>query len=339
MTTRTRKLRGFTLIELLVVIAIIAILIALLLPAVQQAREAARRTQCKNNLKQLGLAMHNYHDVFKSFSSGAYSAVDDENGCDDDGYGWAVMLLPFMDQGALFEQLPMTATAADGFSSMEDPRGFNLCVTTNYRKSGNATSFIPGGDSRLTMFRCPSSTLPAVAPSSWKGYDYTGNSDLQNVGYGTSDYKGCVGKEDNGLFVKARDAAGEGRSLNTKIRDITDGTSNTIAIGESSYAGVDGEDFPVWIGITGRDERHLFKVQFPSVINGGTTPSHPELAIDDDCAFSFHTGGAQFLFADGSVHFLSENIDTGFNPAFDDGVSGVYEALGEMNDGFVIGEF
>ena len=151
---------------------------------------------------------------------------------------------------------------------MEDPRGFNLCVTTNYRNSGNATTFIPGGETILSMFRCPSSTLPAVAPATFQGYDYgDSNSDIQNVGYATSDYKACVGKEDFGLFVKARDAASSGRALHTKIRDVTDGTSNTIAIGESAYAGKDGDNFPVWIGITGRDERQLFKTQFPSVIN------------------------------------------------------------------------
>ena len=332
------KNAGFTLIELLVVIAIIAILVALLLPAVQQAREAARRTQCKNNLKQIGLALHNYHDVHRMFPMGAFSAVDDDNGCDDDGYGWSVMLLPFMDQGPLYQQLPMTATAANGFPSADDPRGANWCVFKNY--FDNNGTIIPGGDTRLTAFRCPSSTLPDVVPATFQGYDYaggSGSSDQPAVGYAVTDYKGSVGFGDQGFFVKGSDLAGAGRSAGTRIRDVTDGTSNTIAVGESSYAGVDGENMPSWIGITGRDERLLFKTDFPSVINCGTSPTTPQNAIDDDCAMSFHVGGAQFTLGDGSVRFISENIDTGFDNA--GAVTGTWEALGTINDGTVVGEF
>ncbi len=345
MKTPKVKHSGFTLIELLVVIAIIAILIALLLPAVQQAREAARRTQCKNNLKQIGLALHNYHDVYRMFPMGAFSAVDDNNGCDDDGYGWSVMLLPFIDQGPLFQQLPMTATAANGFTTIDDPRGANWCVFKNYFDSNG--TIIPGGDTRLSAFRCPSSILPPVIPASFQGYDYAGgspNSDQPAVGYATTDYKGCVGINDRGFFAKARDLQEAGRSAGTRIRDVTDGTSNTIAVGESSYAGTDGENIPSWIGLTGRDERVLFKTELPSVINCGTSPTSPQNAIDDDCAMSFHPGGAQFTLGDGSVRFISENIDTGFipDPALggdDLTVSGTWEALGSIDDGNVIGEF
>ena len=111
MKTSLRQYRGFTLIELLVVIAIIAILIALLLPAVQQAREAARRTQCKNNMKQLGLALHNYHDVYNAFPSG-WIAVD--NGVQSahdglNGAGWGTMILPYLEQSALYNQFNATS--------------------------------------------------------------------------------------------------------------------------------------------------------------------------------------------------------------------------------------
>ncbi len=99
-TNKRKDARGFTLIELLVVIAIIAILIALLLPAVQQAREAARRTQCKNNLKQIGLALHNYHDMARTFPAGSLFG--------DDEYGWGTFILPFLEQANLYNKIDFT---------------------------------------------------------------------------------------------------------------------------------------------------------------------------------------------------------------------------------------
>ncbi|MCB1129315.1 MAG: DUF1559 domain-containing protein, partial [Verrucomicrobiae bacterium] len=101
--------RGFTLIELLVVIAIIAILIALLLPAVQQAREAARRTECKNKLKQLGLALHNYHDTFRAFPAAFYRGTTTSP-----GWGWGTMILPYIDQAPLYNQWVMTVSYDNG---------------------------------------------------------------------------------------------------------------------------------------------------------------------------------------------------------------------------------
>ncbi len=108
MAVKTLKWRGFTLIELLVVIAIIAILIALLLPAVQQAREAARRSQCKNNLKQLGLAIHNYHDVHDAYPMSSNHRVSGQN-----GFSWIAMTLPFLDPGPLYQKLDLNRTLID----------------------------------------------------------------------------------------------------------------------------------------------------------------------------------------------------------------------------------
>ena len=327
---------GFTLIELLVVIAIIAILVSLLLPAVQQAREAARRTQCKNNLKQLGLALHNYHDIYNVFPLGAYSAIDDDMGHDDDGYGWATMLLPYLEETNLYNQLPITY--GDGDST---PANFGI----HERYFAANGTILPGSDQPLTAFRCPSSTLPAVTgPFTVPCQDRPGSpcsglnltitfQDFQR-GHATSDYKASAGAIDRGMFLQLKDDDGGG----TRIRDITDGTSNTIAIGEASYIRSDGQ-WGVWIGPNGSDEPVLFKTEAPSFINGGTTVNDMAHAIDDDCAFSFHTGGAQFLFADGSVHFVSENIDTGFVGDDDETVSGTYERLGVIDDGQVIGEF
>lgn len=349
-----RKKSGFTLIELLVVIAIIAILIALLLPAVQQAREAARRTQCKNNLKQIGLALHNYHDVYLQFPMGGYAAVDDSCGYDDDGYGWGVMLLPYLDQTPLFNQLPMT--------SPHDPS----CQPPNwgvFQKTFSTTGGIinAGGQHSLPAFRCPSSTLPDVTGSfsvpcqdrpgdPCSGITLNITQPDYATGYGTSDYKGCVGVNDDGFFIKQRDAAGAGRGKGTKMRDITDGTSNTIAVGEASYIRNTAQ-WGIWMGLPNADEPALFKTSAPSAINGGGNsgdfeyhigPNDMAHAVDDDAAFSFHTGGAQFLLGDGSVRFISENIDFGCpddSSACRSSIDGLYKRLGAMNDGQVIGEF
>lgn len=336
-----RRTSGFTLIELLVVIAIIAILIALLLPAVQQAREAARRTQCKNNLKQLGLALHNYHDVYLVFPLGAYTAVDDDAGYDDDGYGWATMLLPYIEQGNLYQSMPMTW----GDGQLDNGQPGNWGIHQRYFDANG--TIIPGSEQNLAAFRCPSSTLPAVTGSfgvpckdrpgsPCSGLTLNVSAPDYATGHATSDYKASAGINDRGMFSKARDAArAGGGGKGTRMRDVTDGTSNTIAVGETSYIRNTAQ-WGVWIGANNADEPVLFKTEFPSSINCGTTPADMAHAVDDDCAFSFHTGGAQFLFADGSVHFLSENIDTGFTQA---GINGVYENLGARNDGNPLGEF
>jgi len=300
-----RRLKGFTLIELLVVIAIIAVLIALLLPAVQQAREAARRTQCRNNLKQLGLALHNYHDTHTCFPLGAFSEVNNATGYDDDGFGWPTYLLPQLDQSPLYNRI--------------NPQGqFGI-----FQRTFTATAaIIPGGDTVLAAFRCPSSTLPTTSRT-------IGTTALPAyaTGYATSDYKGSTGFADDGFFNKLRDAVRNGCPV--RMGDFGDGLSNTIAIGESAYPGRTGRDFPIWLGIHDEDEVQLFKTNPPSIINCGIRqPGQWSQAVDDDCAFSFHTGGAFFLFGDGSVQFLSENMNTT-----------TYYALGSRNGGEIVGEY
>jgi len=297
-----------------VVIAIIGVLVALLLPAVQAAREAARRSSCGNNLKQMGVALHNYHDIFQNLPRGAWTDVDDDAGFDDDGYGWAVSLLPQIEQENLYTRL-------DAAIKTGTPGAIQLY-------HGSAGTIIPGGETVVSTYRCPSSVLPDNLPASnpisgTTLHDY-------KIGYATCDYKVCAGEGDRGCFLKSRDAVNAGA---TKIafRDITDGTSNTIAIGESAYAGRDGTDWPTWIGATNADEPVLFKTEAPSVINGRIASMNlagSATAVDDDCAVSYHPGGAQFVFADASTHFLSETIN--FN---------TYENLGSRNDGNVLGEY
>ena len=302
---RRSRLLGFTLIELLVVIAIIAILISLLLPAVQQAREAARRTQCKNNLKQLGLGLHNYHDVFNIFPQAYFASMVDGSSQEQQGFGWGTMLLPYLDQTPLYNQLRPNGVLGDPAS------------TTQQGIWQTAGGPINGADTVLTVFLCPSCTLPsksAEATAAWKN------------GFGTSNYAACQGPstpptysdDEKGIFGQLRT-----QTRSTRIRDVTDGTSNTLAFGEKAYVTVDGSngkrDWPVWVGAVGEDEQVVFKTEFGDVMN--TT-------VDDDSAFSFHEGGVQFTLADGSVRFVSENVD-----------QVVYFNLGDMRDGNPVGEF
>jgi len=332
------RISGFTLIELLVVIAIIAILIALLLPAVQQAREAARRTQCKNNLKQIGLALHNYHDVYNRIPPVMFADIDDNLGFDDDGFGFLYVTLPYIEQAPLFSQMEsyIAATNLGGSSHPTSPRIGAL--KGHYNAIG---SYIPGGDTIISAYRCPSSILPPVVPEAYSVPGSQGGAlppeEDAMIGYALTDYKGSGGGaiEGNGMLNKPGDAA-DTRS-GRRFADVTDGLSNTLMVCESSYvtddtdgtvAGSEVEDWPTWIGGVDVDEAVRTEASFSDPINGRVSPNQMARAVSDDCAFSFHVGGAQFCFGDGSVHFLSENLD-----------SQVYANLGDIQDGQVVGGF
>jgi prepilin-type N-terminal cleavage/methylation domain-containing protein len=259
--------RGFTLIELLVVIAIIAILIALLLPAVQQAREAARRTQCRNNLHQLALALHNYHDAHRAFpiGSGVYAPTASPSMKYD--LSWAVALLPFVDEATLYN--------AFNFHQHEPGYGSNPVNSTVYK-------------SPLKQFMCPSNSNPP-------------NGTGEN-GQFMSDYAACAG-----------DCAAQSLTCttgtlfymsNVRVRDVRDGTSQTIAFGEMRDPATTGRYVyrSVYTGMT----RHtgVAMHSYPATTRyNGATPQWP-----GDFG-SHHEGGAFFCFADGQVRFLSENID------------------------------
>jgi prepilin-type N-terminal cleavage/methylation domain-containing protein/prepilin-type processing-associated H-X9-DG protein len=201
---RSRTDRGFTLIELLVVIAIIAVLIALLLPAVQAAREAARRAQCVNNLKQLGLAAHNYHSSTGTFPLGGNPAPVAGSGCCRQWGAWSAqtMLLPYMEQAPLYNSLNFTMIGrGDGFG-----------------ESVNTT----GTTARINSYLCPSSVLPGSG--TYYGRPWPGNNYFASSGSSLT-WLGTMGSgRPNGCF------AVDGQPVGT--RDITDGTSNTIAFGE-----------------------------------------------------------------------------------------------------------
>ena len=293
--------RGFTLIELLVVIAIIAVLIALLLPAVQQAREAARRTQCKNNLKQLGVALHNYHDTFGALPPGWIGVT---NGASDiygmNGWGWGARILPQLDQSPLFSQID--------FNSKMDS-------TTSPQNSSARIKSIPA-------FLCPSD---AASGNTWTIQNASGTNlvDLATANYvgvfGVSDIDDCVGAPNS-------PCVGEGtffQNSRIQFRDFTDGLSNTISVGEHKSRRDSGVNWnSTWTGVVAKGNDALVRIL-------GTTdhtPNSPANHIDDFS--SYHVGGAHFTMGDGSVRFISTNIDVN-----------LYQRLATRAAGDIVGEF
>ncbi|WP_298866862.1 DUF1559 domain-containing protein [uncultured Gimesia sp.] len=300
-----RTSKGFTLIELLVVIAIIAILIALLLPAVQQAREAARRAQCKNNLKQIGLALHNYHETYGQFPSGNGISSLTGAGAEQWGHSQWVALLPYVDQANIYNKWNFSA-GSEGWT-------------------GNRPAYTGIKQKWLT---CPSSTLPgganaAVAEAS----HYYGISGA--VPRGT--FTDTAEYWDNSANWGLNSSRGMIDSRNgKKIKDCTDGTSNTIIEGEiSGYVwdatGLNrGDRRPArnwgwtmgglsgWGGWTPNVSNVTVRYPPNAKVLGanGLVWAAWDDASGSNCPLtSFHVGGAHVLLTDGGVRFLSDNID------------------------------
>jgi prepilin-type N-terminal cleavage/methylation domain-containing protein len=329
---------GFTLVELLVVIAIIGILVALLLPAIQAAREAGRRTQCKNNLKQIGLALNNIHDTEKALPSGVYGDPRANVTDQSPGLSWMTRVLPYIEEQAKFDAI-----------ARHVPPGFVGSAWEFYQPFAYAASLgsvIPSSDIPIPGFNCPSADLPANVPE---------EADTAVVrGLATTSYKGSKGVGRRGLLIRPdpkdvgrirRYRPGDGQSPTVleveqpsitryRFKDISDGLSNTIAVAESAYAiefAGFGQRWPIWIGSPGNDwdEAVLYKTDFSINCELGppkTLWKHADLPVqaaiatidgfkDDrntsdvnDCAYGWHPGGALCVFVDGSVHFLSEDL-------------------------------
>lgn len=351
---RSLQWRGFTLIELLVVIAIIAILIALLLPAVQQAREAARRTQCRNHLKQLGLALHNYHDVFNQFPRGAYgvgwastsnpctavNASPGNWGSEWEGHSVHWMLLPYMDQAPLYNQLDQNASWTRDCNNL-GPNSLNLTRAAR---------------TKIPAFNCPSDLAMPVID-------------------GTNNYCFSVGPHVGWNDVTPANQVGMfSRRFSKAVRDVIDGLSNTIAAGEIIKGDVEntrytfGTDYirnqalPTGMVVkptvammqaysnqcaagtadhrSDAGRNWASPMMYDTLFNTLAPPNTPfhTCHICAGCgrgdasgqwpARSRHTGGAHFLMGDGAVKFISENMDTT-----------LYQNLGSASGNDTVAEF
>jgi prepilin-type N-terminal cleavage/methylation domain-containing protein/prepilin-type processing-associated H-X9-DG protein len=309
MASRARRARGaFTLIELLVVIAIIGILVALLLPAVQQAREAMRRAACQNNLRQLGVALQNYHDQVRGLPFG----------WDTHGTGWSAMILPQLEQQSLYDRLVFSESANWGSTSNE-----------------------VGPGTLLPVSRCPSmaqpehvddSGIPGRVPVSYRA---CGSSEVMTDDAGTAPpgFRSFQELEHNGLLYGCSRVA---------LRDVLDGTSTTILLGES-YTDVDfiqnGNAMDYWFigspqidpcqcdGSNAGTEFSEFVGSTAARLNSrriaATSGYEKEMSFG-----SYHAGGASFCFADGSVRFIADSVD-----------HLLYRALGSRNGSETIGKF
>ncbi|TWT50085.1 Type II secretion system protein G precursor [Thalassoglobus neptunius] len=340
MNRNLRQRKAFTLIELLVVIAIIAILIALLLPAVQQAREAARRTQCRNNLKQIGLALHNYHDAYNQFPNtvmayGNPNLYATGNGCNawvrSRGWGWRVSILPYIDQAPLFNSLD------------SDNTGLNGCFGANGGVPNDTPSSV-AISTVISAYLCPSDDTESSI-GAYSGRAVHGSNYPAAVRSRSDRSHGAERNTDGDLGLMTRTGA--------SVEDAKDGSSNTILVGEvfrgktlvrtsggyPSPAGPNGtvgnthnrERCREWFESTAWCQCNAGVVEDTSLpANDGANPNQwrqiwrindpkPDQVIWTDRVdagnggglplSSAHAGGAQALFGDGAVRFVSENVD------------------------------
>jgi prepilin-type N-terminal cleavage/methylation domain-containing protein/prepilin-type processing-associated H-X9-DG protein len=340
----SRMRRAFTLVELLVVIAIIGVLVALLLPAVQAAREAARRSSCSNNLKQYGLGCHNYADVNgqlppagkADFSPIRHYWADPVDRGQHFGLSWQARLLPFMEQSALYNQL-----WADG----RDPAGNGFFVSEQKLPNGKFVR-----ETVIPYARCPSDQSDVV-PNGWFQTSYSGSLGSQKTGSADGNCNQWQGfaeplawNPDHGNDHRGEYISGVFSRLGfgARFAQIGDGLSNTIVAGEILYECHDHREGFWWFN--GMGNAHASTVvpinNMTTCYSGNSTAdtgkagvTHPACVAKSNWNFSWgfrsrHPGGAQFLLGDGSVRFIPQNIN-----------HTTYQRLGGRNDGLSVGNF
>jgi prepilin-type N-terminal cleavage/methylation domain-containing protein/prepilin-type processing-associated H-X9-DG protein len=332
------KLSGFTLVELLVVIAIIGILIALLLPAVQMAREAARRSQCSNNLKQVGVALHNYNDSFHCFppawvrsTVGNQYAGDPATGDDFSQWGWGALILPYMEQEPFHQSIDVGPT----------PLPFALTIPASL-----SMMRLP-----IDTYRCPSDVGPPVQ----EGFRDLLDTGGQSVYTAVTNYAASHGSWSALYSVapsanEADEVGAFPEDRGCKIASIRDGTSNTIAVGERRWeyrdslnGDTDYARAAILVGLLRRNNN----ADRGDVIGHGRVKLNYNYDTQLRAAQGFssnHPGGAMFVFCDGSTHFISETIDQGPDAdgdqwADDRATNTTYERLIAKNDGQPVGQY
>lgn len=344
--------RGFTLVELLAVIATIGALVALLLPAVSAQRETARKTQCASRMKQVGLGLQAHHAAHSKLPSGHVAYL--ERGYDGKSWGWAALLLPFVEEHALSDQLDPTRRSFDEVASDPERAPYLLTNLNVYRCPSDAEGelshrlrsiFLPYSvGEQFSWSPAPRNLFPAGGPVLAHAFapptpptptDPWGGDFTVGVQIGKSNFIASHGSRWKLQWDDWRDEDFRGDGLfgrNSEVRhsEITDGASKTLAVGERSYRNYAA----VWAG--GNSWEQCGFVDNQMVLGTAQYPiNDPPLRFNIDCDGqgsanygSYHRGGANFLFADGSVRFLAEEIDL---PTF--------QRMARRDDGENVGDF